>query len=176
MGFDTCIADLVRPRNALGIGIENDGLEIEDVITVEPINWIECFTQLRYFRRSVRSVKNFFRTNDEVRYRIGTKHSPQWEQGISLVVLNPIGYNFFVQTMTTEETSKLSLPEKFYKNSLRADNSKILHDQVAHRQGINKKKAAKWDFRATVEKKVQEISQILWLLRYYSINLIYYAY
>lgn len=38
MGFDTCIADLVRPRNALGIGIENDGLEIEDVITVEPIN------------------------------------------------------------------------------------------------------------------------------------------
>ena len=77
--------------------------------------------------------------------------------------------------MTTEETSKLSLPEKFYKNSLRADNSKILHDQVARRQGINKKKAAKWDFRATVEKKVQEISQILWLLRYYSINLMYYA-
>lgn len=67
--------------------------------------------------------------------------------------------------MTTEETSKLSLPGKFYKNSLRADNSKILHDQVARRQGINKKKAAKWDFRATVEKKVQEISQILWLLR-----------
>ena len=79
--------------------------------------------------------------------------------------------------MTTEETSKLSLPEKFYKNSLRADNSKILHDQVARRQGINKKKAAKWDFRATVEKKkVQEISQILWLLRYYSIYFMYYAY
>lgn len=38
MGFDTCIADLVRPRNAPGIGIENDGLEIEDVITVEPVN------------------------------------------------------------------------------------------------------------------------------------------
>ena len=79
--------------------------------------------------------------------------------------------------MTNEETSKLSLPEMFYKNSLCADDSKILHDQVARRQGINKEKAAKWDFRATVEKKkVQEISQILWLLRYYSIYFMYYAY
>lgn len=79
--------------------------------------------------------------------------------------------------MTNEETSKLSLPEMFYKNSLCADDSKILHDQVARRQGIKKKKAAKWDFRATVEKmKVQEISQILWLLRYYSIYFKCYAY
>lgn len=79
--------------------------------------------------------------------------------------------------MTNEETSKLSLPEMFYKNSLCADDSKKLHDQVARRQGINKKKAAKWDFRATVKKKkVQEISQILWLLRYYSIHFKYYAY
>ena len=47
MGFDTCIADLVRPRDAPGIGIENDGLEIEDVITVEPINWIKFFTHVK---------------------------------------------------------------------------------------------------------------------------------
>ena len=47
MGFDTCITDLVRPRNAPGIGIENNGLEIEDVITVEPVNWIECFTHAK---------------------------------------------------------------------------------------------------------------------------------
>ena len=56
MGFDTCIADLVRPRNAPGIGIENDGLEIEDVITVEPINWIECFPH----------AKNHCDTSEEV--------------------------------------------------------------------------------------------------------------
>ena len=38
VGFDTCIADLVTPSNAPSVGIENDGLAIEDVTTVELIN------------------------------------------------------------------------------------------------------------------------------------------
>ena len=36
MGFDTCIVDLVNLRGATSIGIENDGLTEEDVITIEP--------------------------------------------------------------------------------------------------------------------------------------------
>ncbi|KAJ7376828.1 hypothetical protein OS493_032294 [Desmophyllum pertusum] len=36
MGFDTCIAELVNLRGATRIGIENDGLTEEDVITIEP--------------------------------------------------------------------------------------------------------------------------------------------
>ena len=38
MGFDTCIADLVKLRDAQSFGIENDGLTEEDVITIEPTN------------------------------------------------------------------------------------------------------------------------------------------
>ena len=37
---------------------------------------------------------------------------------------------FFVQTMTTEETSKLSLPEKFYKNMWDIDQMKLLSANV----------------------------------------------
>ena len=35
--------------------------------------------------------------------------------------------------MTTDMKSTFTLPENFDKNSLHADNSKILHDQVGHR-------------------------------------------
>ena len=37
MGFDTCLAGLVNLRTNESLGIENDGLTEEDVITIEPV-------------------------------------------------------------------------------------------------------------------------------------------